>query len=93
MFFDDSRKAVTTIMAKRSPKGEPLMSPTAMKKEVVKDEDGQDSGLHAAAQDIIAAHHEKSPHKLMEAMSNFINIHKSDGSELESGKGSDNLDQ
>lgn len=76
MFFDDSRKAITTMMAKRSEKGGPhTMAPTGMKPEETKTEDGQMDGLHAAAQDIIAAHGEKSAHRLMEAMSNFINIH------------------
>ena len=80
MFFgDDHKHAITTMMAKRNAKGEVTVTPTAMKAEIAKSPDGEINGLHAAAQDIIAAHHEKSPHKLMEAMSNFINIHKSEG--------------
>lgn len=75
MFFDDHKKAVTSIMSKRSPKGEVTMSPTPMKPEIHKAEGGEVDGRHLAAQDIIAAHHSKSPEALMEALGNFINLH------------------
>ncbi len=91
MFFDDDHKrAVTTILGKRNGKGERTMMPTPMKAETEKGEDGEMSGLHAAAQDIIAAHHEKSPHKLAEALGNFLNIHMSEGNSFDGG---DNVDE
>lgn len=88
MFFGDTKKAIHTMMAKRSAKGDMQMNPTAMKPEVNKTEDGQMSGLHAAAEDLIAAHRENPPsaHKIVEAMSNFINIHKAtDADEFKGG--------
>lgn len=85
MFMDDSKKAITTMIAKRGAKGGPhTMVPTGMVPEETKTGDGQMSGLHAAAQDIIAAHGEKSAHRLMEAMSNFINIHRAENNSGES---------
>jgi hypothetical protein len=74
MFFDDHKKHVTSIMSKRSPKGEAL-SQAPMKAEHVSDEAGEVDPRHLAAQDVLAAHHEKSPMKLMEALSNFIDLH------------------
>ncbi len=78
MFFDDHKKAITTMMSRRGPKGgAKVMGPASMKPEVVKTEDGEMDGRHAAAQDAMAAMHEKSPAKFMEAMKNFIDIHQS----------------
>lgn len=66
------------MMAKRGPKGgEMLSGPAPMKSEVMKDEEGMPDGRHAAAQDMIAAFHEKSPEKLVQAMANFHDIHSS----------------
>ena len=76
---DDKRKAMTVIMSKRSPKGEPL-SKAPMKPEISKTEDGEIDHRHAAAQDIIAAHHEASPEKLMGALANFIDLHSAKAS-------------
>jgi hypothetical protein len=81
MFFDDHKKALTTMMRKRSEKGDPLTMPTPLKPEVAKSEDGELDGRHIAAQDIIAAHHEGSAAKLTEALSNFIDLHKTGPSE------------
>lgn len=91
MFFDDHRKALTQIMAKRNHKGEQTMSPTPMKPEIVKSEGGEIDGRHLAAQEMIAAHHEKSPQKLMEAMMNFMDMHfaKRNGDQEPSQKGPD----
>ena len=78
MFFDDNKKAITTIMSKRGPKGgEKLMDNVPMKPEVVKDEAGEVDGRHVAAQDMIGAFHEKSPEKLMHALMNFMDVHES----------------
>jgi hypothetical protein len=77
MFFDDHKKQITTVLARRSPKGEPLAGPAPMKMEINKEEPGEVDGRHVAAQDIIAALHEKSPQKLMETLGNFIDIHRS----------------
>lgn len=73
MFWDE-KKALTTIIAKRKPSGEKV-SEAPMKSEVVKDEDGDVDGRHEAAQDMMAAIHEKSPQKLMEALANFLDLH------------------
>ncbi len=75
MFFDDHRKAITTIIGKRNSKGERTMEPTPLKPEIMKSEGGEVDGKHAAAQDILGAHHSKSPEMLMHALANFINIH------------------
>jgi hypothetical protein len=81
MFFDDEKKAVTTIMSRRSPKGERTMEPTPMKNEEVKTEDGTIDPKHMAAQEIIAAHHSQSPEKLKEALGNFMDLHMSEAHE------------
>lgn len=64
-------------MAKRSAKGQRLSGPAPMKTEVVKTDEGEIDGRHVAAQDAMAAMHEKSPMKFMDAMSNFIDLHSS----------------
>jgi len=79
---DDKRKAMTVIMSKRSPKGEPLGS-APMKPEIVKTENGELDHRHSAAQDIMAAHHEASPEKLMQALGNFIDLHGAKASKPE----------
>jgi hypothetical protein len=74
MIILDRKKAMMTIMAKRHPKdGTQTQAPMAS--EASKTEDGEVDGRHAAAQDIIAALHEKSPQKLMEALANFHDLH------------------
>jgi hypothetical protein len=75
MFFDDRKKAVTTILSKRNKKGEVTMNPTPVKTELHMNEGGEIDGRHAAAQDILGAHHSKSPEKLMQALANFIDLH------------------
>lgn len=75
MFFDDRKKAVTSIMSKRNSKGAVTMHPTEMKPEIHKSEGGEIDGRHAAAQDILGAHHAKSPEMLMNALANFIDLH------------------
>jgi hypothetical protein len=74
MFFDEKKNQISTIISKRTPKGDKV-SEAPMKNEVVKHEDGQVDGRHVAAQDIIAALHEKSPEKLMHALANFHDLH------------------
>lgn len=64
-----------TIMGKRHPKsGEMTAAPMAPELHS-KDEAGEIDGRHAAAQDVLAAMHEKSPQKLMEALANFHDLH------------------
>jgi hypothetical protein len=83
MMILDKKKALMTIMSKRNDgSGETTSAP--MQSEVVKSEDGEIDGRHAAAQDIMAAIHEKSPAKLMEAMANFYDLHMSRKMEPES---------
>jgi hypothetical protein len=77
MLFDDHKKAITTIIGKRNQKGERTHEPTPMKMESVKTEDGMPDGRHMAMQEFMAAHHEGSPEKMMNAMSNFIDLHHS----------------
>ncbi len=74
MYFDDKKAQTATILSKRTPKGD-KQSESPMKTEVVKQSDGQVDGRHVAAQDIIAAMHEKSPEKLMHALANFHDLH------------------
>lgn len=73
----DDKKALMTIMRKRSEAGAPAMA-SPMKQESVKSEDGEPDGRHAAAQDVMAAFHEKSAERLMEAMINFHDLHAMD---------------
>lgn len=75
MFFEDARKTATTLIGKRDAKGNRTHSPTETKMEVVKSEPGEMDGRHAAMQDFMAAHAEKSPMKMADAMKNFIDIH------------------
>lgn len=72
MIFHDKKKAITTIMAKRHPEtGEVTSAP--MKAELpTKSEDGEIDPRHSAAQDVLAAIHEKSAQKLSEAMTKFF---------------------
>lgn len=65
---------MATILSKRTPKGDKV-SEAPMKPESVKDEHGEVDGRHVAAQDIIAAMHEKSADKLMQALANFHDLH------------------
>lgn len=75
MMLHDTKKALMTIMRKRSEKSGEVMSEAPMKSESVKDEDGEVDGRHEAAQDMLSAFHEKSPEKLMAAMANFHDLH------------------
>lgn len=75
MIIPEDKKRIATIMASRkTAQGENLGS-APMKPEIVKMEDGSMDGRHAAAQDMMAALHEKSPERLMRAMANFQDIH------------------
>lgn len=74
MIMFDKKKAYQTIMAKRSPDGSVTSSP--MESQKVMDEDGEPDGRHAAAEDILSAMSEKNPMKLMEALSNFHDLHQ-----------------
>lgn len=77
MIIPDHKKMMATAMARRAQMGEPATGPgTPVKPEVVKSEDGEPDGRHAAAEDMIAAFHEKSPHKLMQSLANFMELHK-----------------
>jgi hypothetical protein len=75
MIIYDKKKAVSTIMARRQHKdGSTTMA--EMKPERSTSEDGQPDGRHAAMQDFMAAHKEGSAQKMMEAMANFIDLHR-----------------
>ena len=75
MFFDDKKKLAHTLVAKRKATGERTSGPAPMVPEEHHTEEGELEPRHLAAQDIMAAHHEKSPAKLMEALGNFIDLH------------------
>lgn len=77
MMMHDDKKALMTIMKKRSSSNDKGMA-APMKTEEVKSEDGEPDGRMAAAQDAMAAMHEKSPQKFMEAMMNFHDLHAAD---------------
>lgn len=78
MMIHDRKNAITTIMSRRGAKGgEHIAGPAPMKPEVSMMEGGEVDGRHAAAQDMMAAMHEKSAQKMADAMGNFIDIHKS----------------
>ena len=82
MFFDDKKKIATTIIGKRNPAtGDRTAGPMPMMAESTKDEQGEIDPLHLAAEDILAAHHEKSSFKLVEALGNFLNLHSHKSSE------------
>jgi hypothetical protein len=78
MFFEDPKKTAHTIIGKRDSKGNRSMAPTEVKPEITKMEDGQMDGRHAAMEDFMAAHEEKSPQKMADAMKNFMDIHNSE---------------
>ena len=80
MIIYDHKKALATMMAKRDPKyGSKSVAP--LKPEIAKNEDGSVDGRHAAAEDMLMAIHEKSAHKLKEAMANFHDLHMGMNSE------------
>lgn len=73
---EDKKRIATIISSRKTAQGESLGS-APMKPEIVKDEQGEVDGRHIAAQDMMAAMHEKSPEKLMRAMANFHDLHMS----------------
>lgn len=78
MHIHDKKQALMTVMAKRGDKGGPVTAgPVAMKPEISMTEPGEPDGMHAAAQDMIAAHGEKSAEKLSAAMKNWMTLHNS----------------
>lgn len=74
MIIPDHKKAMMTIMSRRKPGGEPVAA-GPMKEEKVMSEQGEPDGRHMAAQDVLAAMHEKSPEKLMHALGAFHDLH------------------
>lgn len=82
MIIPEDKRRISTIMSSRkSAKGEDLGA-APMKPEIVKTEDNEIDGRHVAAQDMMAAMHEKSPEKLMRAMANFHDLHSNMGSDI-----------
>lgn len=72
----DRKKQMGALMQKRKAGGGPLeIAASPMKDEVVKTEDGMPDGRHMAAQDMMGAMAEKSPEKLMQALSDFMDLH------------------
>ena len=74
MIIFDKKKAIQTLMAKRNPKTGEHMS-AEMKPQHVSHESGEPDGRHAAMQDFLMGVHEKDPHKMMESMANFHDLH------------------
>lgn len=79
MFFGDEKKLTTLIRSRKDHKGNVLSTPVAVKPEIVKHEDGEVDGRHLAMQDFMAAHADKSPAKMAEALINFLDIHHATG--------------
>ena len=75
MFFDEHKKSATIIAGRRNAQGDRTMEPTPMKAENARSEVGQVDGRHLAAQEMLAAIHEGSALKLMDAIGNFMDIH------------------
>lgn len=75
MIISDLKRKMTTVMARRSPQGDALSGPAEMKPELSETAPGEPDPRHIAAQDVMAALHEKSPEKFKEAMGNFIDLH------------------
>ena len=74
MIAHDHKQAMQSIMSKRQGlDGDVASAP--LKQEVVTTEDGHMDGRHAAAADALAAIHEKSPMKLMDALAAFHDMH------------------
>ena len=83
MMWDKKRQIETIMQRRKAGGGEVIAGPAPMKHEKVKDENGAIDPRHLAAQDMLAALHEKSPEKLMHAMGNFLELHSSAGSQPE----------
>lgn len=75
MMMMNPKKALSSILAKRRSEMGKDQGSAMMKNEEVRDTDGELDPRHMAAQDIMMALHEKSPHKLSEAMANFYDLH------------------
>jgi len=82
MFFDDKKKLAHTLVAKRKATGERTSGPAPMVPEEHHTEEGELEPMHLAAEDIMAAHHEKSAGKLREALGNFIDLHHAKAPEV-----------
>jgi hypothetical protein len=76
MMIHDLKKGIATVMSTRKDPETEELSSAPMKAQVVKDEDGEIDGRHAAAEDILAAIHAKDPMKLVEALGNFHDLHE-----------------
>jgi hypothetical protein len=75
ILFDDKKRMATILARRKNTSGEP-MGAAQIKPEVVKTEDGEIDGRHVAMKDLmVAMHEEKSPHKAMQALANFIDLH------------------
>ncbi len=73
MILPDDKKRIATIISSRKGKGA-----APMKTEMVREEaGGAPDGRFVAAQELIMAIHEKSAEKLMQALSNFQDLHAS----------------
>lgn len=78
MIYDVSKLA-EKVIAKRTPKGETLSGPVAMKNESSRLENGEVDGQHVASEDLVAAINEKSPQRVREALKNFMDLHSLSG--------------
>lgn len=72
----DKRKMQQTIMERRrGENGGAIQSETAMKPEVVMDEDMMPDGKHMASQDMMAALSSGSAENFNKALGNYIDLH------------------
>lgn len=79
---EDKKKIMTIMKMRKTAQGESLGS-AQMKPEIVKHENGEIDGRHVAMQDFLAGMNEKSPEKMMRAMSNFHDLHSMNKKESE----------
>jgi hypothetical protein len=78
MLIHEKKKALQTLMMRRGEKGGPVTAgPAPMQAQMSMTEPGDPDGRLAAAQDAMAAFHNKDPQKLVEALGNFHDIHSS----------------
>lgn len=70
----DKKNAIESIVSRRHKDGSTTTAEMQNQRPAV-DEKGEIDGRHAAAQDAIAALHEKNPEKFVEAMGNFHDLH------------------
>lgn len=83
MIFPDPKKSATMLLSKMNKDGE------SKEMEVAPESDlpGTDMGLKSAAEDVMQAIHDKSPHDLMVGLKSFFDMCDSDTEEEDDEEG------